>query len=100
MKQVQTKAMVLRDMEGNYYLLPLDVIERARVPEKSKAELEAAIGGGDVTGYDMASAVAGGIVEVDGSYMVDEDVEPWPVVPTSRGGGVVSAIRMLAGTRF
>jgi hypothetical protein len=100
MKQEQTKAMVLRDMDGNYYLLPLDVVQKARVPEESKAEIEAAIGGGDVAGYDMAGAVAGGIVDIDGSFMVDEDVEPWPVVPPPRGGGLGSAIRMLAGTRF
>ncbi len=96
----RTRAMVLRDMEGNYYLLPLDVVERARVPDELKADLETAIGGSDVVGYDMAGAVGGGIVGIDGSYVVDEQVEPWPVVPEGRGGGLVSAIRMLAGTRF
>ena len=100
MTEERTRAMVLRDMEGNYYLLPLDLVERARVPEEQKADLEAAMGGGDVVGYDMAGAIGGGIVGIDGSFVVDEQVEPWPVVPESPGGGLMSAIRMLAGTRF
>ena len=95
----QPKAMVLRDADGNYYVLPMDIVERARVPVEREAELEAAMGGGDVTGYAMRGAVGGGIVELDGSYLVDEETDTWPVVQT-RGSGVVSAIRMLTGSRF
>jgi hypothetical protein len=91
--------MVLRDAQGNYYVLPLDVVERARVPAERQAELEAAIGGGEVSGYAMVGAVGGGIMEVDGSYLVVEETDAWPVVETPRSG-VVSAIRMIAGTRF
>jgi len=100
MDNEHSKAMVLRDAGGTYYLLPLDVIERARVPVERQAELEAAIGGGEVSGYSMVGAVGGGIMDVDGSYLVNEETDAWPVVETPRSGGIVSAIRMIAGTRF
>ena len=100
MDHEHSKAMVLRDAQGNYYLLPLDVVERARVPVERQAELEAAIGGGEVSGYSMVGAVGGGIMDVDGSYLVNEETDAWPVVETPRSGGIVSAIRMIAGTRF
>ena len=51
-----SKAMVLRDAEGNYYVLPIEVMERARVPKERVAEVEAAIG--EVTAYSMGGAVA------------------------------------------
>ena len=72
MTNEHNKAMVLRDSEGNYYVLPLDVMERARVPAERVAEVEAAIG--EVTAYAMGSAVGGGILELDGSFLVDEEV--------------------------
>jgi hypothetical protein len=100
MENERSRAMVLRDAQGNYYVLPLDVVERARVPAERQAELEAASGGGDVSGYAMVGAVGGGIVEIDGSYLVDEETDTWPVVETRRGAGIVSAMRMIAGTRF
>ena len=95
-----SRAMVLRDAQGNYYVLPLDVVERARVPAERQAELEAALGGGEVSGYAMVGAVGGGIMEVDGSYLVDEEVDAWPVVDTPRGAGIISALRMMSGSRF
>jgi hypothetical protein len=98
MTNEHTKAMVLRDSEGNYYLLPLAVMERARIPAERVAEVEAAIG--EVTAYAMGSAVGGGILEMDGSFLVDEEVESWPVVETRRGAGIISAMRMIAGSRF
>ena len=100
MENERSRAMVLRDAQGSYYVLPLDVVERARVPAERQAELEAAIGGGDVSGYAMVGAVGGGIVEIDGSYLVDEETDTWPVVDTRRGAGIVSAMRMIAGSRF
>ncbi len=96
-----SRAMVLRDAQGNYYVLPLDVLERARVPAERQAELEAAIGGGEVSGYAMIGAVGGGIMQLDGSYLVDEETDAWPVVAESpRSAGIVSAMRMIAGQRF
>jgi hypothetical protein len=93
--------MVLRDAEGNYYVLPLDVLERARVPAERRAQLEAAIDSGEVSGYAMVGAVGGGIMPIDGSYVVDEETDAWPVVGESpRGAGIVSALRMMAGARF
>jgi hypothetical protein len=100
MDSEHSKAMVLRDAQGNYYVLPLDVVERARVPAERQAELEAAISTGEVSGYAMVGAVGGGIMELDGSYLVDEETDTWPVVESPRSAGIVSAIRMIAGTRF
>ena len=100
MENERSRAMVLRDAQGSYYVLPLDVVERARVPAERQAELEAAIGSGDVSGYAMVGAVGGGIVQIDGSYLVDEETDTWPVVETRRGAGIVSAMRMIAGSRF
>jgi hypothetical protein len=96
----QASAMVLRDGQGNYYVLPLDVIERARVPAERQAELEAAIGSGEVSGYAMVGAVGGGIMQVDANYLVDEETDAWPVVESPRSAGIVSAMRMIAATRF
>ncbi len=92
--------MVLRDAVGNYYVLPLDVVERARVPAERLAEIEAAIGDDEVSGYSMEGAVGGGIIELDGSFLVEEELDSWPVVEPGRGTGLLSAVRMLAGTRF
>lgn len=97
----ESKAMVLRDAQGNYYVLPLDVVERARVPAERQAELEAAIDTGEVSGYAMVGAVGGGIMPLDGSYLVDEETDAWPVVvESSRSAGIVSALRMMTGSRF
>ncbi|HLZ31401.1 MAG TPA: hypothetical protein VKV73_29135 [Chloroflexota bacterium] len=97
----QSKAMVLRDAMGDYYVLPLDVVERARVPAERRAELEAAIDSGEVAGYAMVGAVGGGIMPIEGSYLVDEETDAWPVVvEPARGAGIVSALRMMAGARF
>jgi hypothetical protein len=92
------KAMVLRDAQGNYYVLPPEVVERARVPDERRAEIEAALG--EVTAYGMNGAVGGGLVDLDGSYIVDEEVDPWPVIDSTRESGFVSAVRMLTGSRF
>jgi hypothetical protein len=97
---MNTNAVVLRDFEGNYYVLPSEVVERARVPEARRAELEAALGGDDVTAYSMTQSIGGSRVTLDGSYLLDEEIEPWPATDPSRGAGLVSAIRMLTGSRF
>ena len=94
----ESRAMVLRDADGNYYVLPLDVVERARVPGERVAELEEAMG--EVSGYAMRGAVGGGILELDGSFLVNEEVGEWPVVEQPGSGGIMSAVRMLVGSRF
>jgi len=98
MTNEHSQAMVLRDSAGNYYVLPVEVMERARVPAERIAEVEAAIG--EVTAYAMGSAVGGGVLDLDGSFLVDEEVESWPVVETPRGAGIISAMRMITGSRF
>src|SRR5436190_22699347 len=98
MTNEHSQAMVLRDADGNYYVLPIEVMERARVPKERVAEVEAAIG--EVTAYSMGGAVGGGIMELDGSYLVEEETEGWPVVETPRGAGIISAMRMITGSRF
>src|SRR5258708_22413197 len=94
-----SRAMVLRDAQGNYYVLPLDVVERARVPAERHAELEAALGGGEVSGYSMVGAVGGGVMDVDGSYLVNEETDAWPVVETPRSGGSVVGKRVVVRTQ-
>ena len=46
--------VVLRDGQGRYYLLPRTALERARVPEEQQADLEEALGGGDVSGFGFS----------------------------------------------
>ena len=95
----ESKAMVLRDAAGNYYVLPMSVVERARVPKEREPELEAALG--EVTAYASQATVGGGIMHLDGSFLVDEETDTWPVVEQSpRSTGIVSAMRMIAGNRF
>ena len=100
MNTSQANAIVLRDFEGNYYVLPSEIVERARVPEARRAELQAALGEGDVSAYGMTQSFGGSRVTLDGSYLVDEEIEPWPATEPVRGGGLVSALRMLTGSRF
>jgi hypothetical protein len=95
----QIEAAVLTDSRGNYYVIPLDVLERTRVPDAQKAEIDAAFGG-DVTGYAMTQAPLGGsIARVDGRHVVDETVEPWPAVEQPRRAGYLSALRSLLAAR-
>ena len=96
----EANAIVLRDFEGNYYVLPPEVVERARVPEARRADLEAALGEGDVTAYGMTQSFGGGRVTLDGSYLVDEQVDPWPATQLAPGAGLLSALRMFTGSRF
>jgi hypothetical protein len=50
MTQDQQQALVLTDTAGNYYVLPLDVLERARLSAEQTAELQRLLGG-EVSGY-------------------------------------------------
>ncbi|MER3420874.1 MAG: hypothetical protein C4290_10270 [Chloroflexota bacterium] len=45
------EALVLRDTEGNYYLLTQEIIQAGRVPPDKTAAFEQAISGQDVSGY-------------------------------------------------
>ena len=46
-----TEMLVLRDSNGEYYLLTPDMLERARVPAEERAAIERQIGGDDTTGF-------------------------------------------------
>lgn len=95
----QVEALVLNDGAGNYYVIPLDVLERTRVPDAQKAEMDASFGG-DVQGYAMnLASLAGSIVHVHGKHVVEESVEPWPVLQRPRRAGYLSALRSFVAAR-
>lgn len=54
--------LVLKDGEGSYYLVPLEVLERGRVPAEQRAEVERLISEQeDVQGYVVPLAIAGAL---------------------------------------
>lgn len=57
--------IVLKDAEGNYYLLPREGVMQVRVPDEYKDELEQAIrsASGELSESDL-EAVAGGTLSV------------------------------------
>lgn len=44
MADISTDALVLTDSEGNYYVVPRDVIEQTRVADSAKDDIDAALG--------------------------------------------------------
>ena len=63
-------AVVLRDDEGNYYLLPKQIVEAARVPSEQVAHLEEALP--EVGGYAMRGAFQfAGLVDIGPSTHAD-----------------------------
>jgi len=44
--------IVFTDSQGNYYALPRQALEQARVPEEHKAEIERLTRQGEVVGYE------------------------------------------------
>jgi hypothetical protein len=64
-------SLVIADRDQNYYLIPVEVFERGRVPAEQKAEVEEAMREYEVSGYLLQFAagmvlggalVAGGVV--------------------------------------
>lgn len=54
--------LVLKDSGGNYFLVPMEALERGRVPAEQRAEVERAIDAqGDVQGYVVPLAIAGAL---------------------------------------
>lgn len=51
MAGVQTTALVLRDPDGNYYVIPLETLQANRIPADQRPQLEEAVGIGDVSGF-------------------------------------------------
>ena len=52
-------SLVLADHEQNYYMVPIEIVERGRVPAARKAEIEAALREQEVTGYNPILVGAG-----------------------------------------
>jgi hypothetical protein len=73
----QPAALVLSDQEGNYYVLPREVIERGRVKDENKAKVQELVG--DTSGYDISLggySPAGWIV-----VQRPEEIQDWTEIP-------------------
>ena len=55
----QTEAVVLRDSEGDYYLIPRELLAHLRVREEQRAEIEALLAQSEVHGFGGAYGTAG-----------------------------------------
>lgn len=55
--QKAEQVLVLRDGEGNIYLFPHHIVEKARVPVEQRAEIEEELNGGDVSGFNFDRTV-------------------------------------------
>lgn len=51
MTRKESGTLVLRGEDGAYYALTPDLLERARLPEEQRAELEARLGSTDTSGF-------------------------------------------------
>jgi len=68
----ESGTLVFKDQAGDYYLLPLTMLQRGRVPEEAKAALEeqlaampaGATAGEEVQGYRYSPALVGYIAGV------------------------------------
>ena len=47
----KVECLVLTDQEGNYYAITREMLDRARVPEERKAELQQYLGNEDVSSF-------------------------------------------------
>jgi hypothetical protein len=54
-------SLVFADREQNYYLIPVEVFERGRVPAERKAELEETMREQEVSGYYLQVAAAAAV---------------------------------------
>jgi len=53
MTETADAMLILSDQAGNYYLLPRETVERARVPEEQNAAIERALAREDVAGFGV-----------------------------------------------
>ena len=63
MTATSTRALVIRDTEGEYYVIPLSAIERGRVAEEDKAALESALAD-ETSGYTFTFGTPFGVADV------------------------------------
>jgi len=61
-------SLVFTDQDQNYYVIPVEVFERGRVPAEHKAEVEEALREQDVSGYFLLHAAVG--MAVGGSILI------------------------------
>ena len=68
MTTAQTGTLVFKDSAGNYFLAPQETLERGRVPQEQRAELEQAIAaaqsgadGADVQGHLLPAVFGVGV---------------------------------------
>lgn len=50
-QQLENERLILMDEEGNYYLIPRDILERTKVSGKEKEEVDQLVQGGETTGF-------------------------------------------------
>jgi hypothetical protein len=84
-------SLVFTDQDQNYYLIPVEVFERGRVPAEHKAAVEEALREHEVTGYYLV--VAAGMVL--GGALVGAGF----VAGAAVGAGAVAAGVALGGSR-
>ena len=86
MTDAQTSTLVFKNEAGDYFLLPQETLERGRVPEEHKAEIEqlitaqGGIDGEDVQGYWLpllfAAVTLVGVSSGYGGVRFVEDMQP------------------------
>jgi hypothetical protein len=77
----ELEILVFADKDGNYYALPRQVWERARVPEEYRAEVQQLLGGSEVTGFEAfqsALNLPGGGVSI-GSFTAPSGLQVSPM---------------------
>jgi hypothetical protein len=92
MAEAQTGTLVLRDDEGNYFLVPQETVEKGRVPAEQKAEIERLIGEQeDVQGHIWHALFTPLAVIVVGTVLVVREVNQQNTVgqaPLPGPGGI------------
>jgi hypothetical protein len=92
MTDEQTRTLVFTNEAGDYFLLSQASIERGRVPEEHKAEIDGLIAeaGGDVSGYvatvtySLLRAINAGATAMGNFF---EDVAAAQLLEEIKGGG-------------
>ena len=70
-------SLVFSDHDQNYYVIPVEIFERGRVPAERKAEVEEALREHEVTGHGVplllgvaAAGVSLGVIGMTGATMI------------------------------
>jgi hypothetical protein len=76
-----TDVLVLSDSRGNYYLVPRTVLDRARVPDAHKGEVERLLQSEEVKGY-LSAETSRGIILTPLDFNSLNFVGAFPFNPT------------------